>query len=195
MSGRPVCLYDANVLYSAQLRDFLMRLVLGGALRAHWTEQIHEEWMRNVEVDYPDITWEELRRVRSLMDEALPRAEVTGYEGRIEDLSLPDPNDRHVLAAAIHAGADHIVTFNIRDFPSSKLESWDIEATGIGELVSGLFGQMPGRIIDVARRHRQSLTRPSKSPEEYLQLLRGCRLEETARLLRNPLMKEHQGRI
>jgi len=136
---------------------------------------------------YPDITWEDLQRIRELMDEALPGAEVTGYEGRIEDLSLPDLSDRHVLAAAIHVGAGHIVTFNTRDFPASKLESWDVEATGPDELVSKLFGQMPDRIIDVARRHRQSLTQPSKSPEEYLQLLRDCGLEETARLL-----KEHK---
>ena len=148
MPGRPVCLYDANVLYSAQLRDFLIRLALGEVVRAHWTEQIHEEWMRNVEADYPDITWDDLRRIQILMDEALPEALTHGYEDRIEDLSLPDPSDRHVLAAAIKARADYIVTFNRRDFPASK------------------------------------------SPEEYLQLLRGCELEETARLL-----KEHQGRI
>jgi len=189
MTDRPVCVYDANVLYSAQLRDFLMRLAVGEVIRAHWTEKVHEEWMRNVEADYPDITRKDLQRVRQLMDEALPGAEVTGYEGRIEDLSLPDPSDRHVLAAAIHVGAGHIVTFNTRDFPASKLEGWDIEATGPDELVSGLFGQIPDRIIDVARMHRQSLTQPSKSPEEYLQLLRGCGLEETARLLR-----KHQGR-
>ena len=190
MTDRPVCLYDANVLYSAQLRDFLVRLALGEALRAHWTEQVHEEWMRNVEADYPDITWEDLQRIRSLMDEALPGALVEGYENRISKLALPDTSDRHVLAAAIHVEADHIVAFNTRDFLSSKLESWDIEATGPDELVSGLFNQMPDRIIDVARSHRQSLTRPSKSPEEYLQLLRGCRLEETVRLL-----KGHQRRI
>lgn len=140
--------------------------------------------------DYPDITWEDLHCIRSLMDEALPGAEVTGYGSRIEDLSLQDPSDRHVLAATIHVGADYIVTFNTRDFPASELESWDVAATGPDELVSGLFGQMPDRIIDVARAHRQSLTRPSESPEEDLQLLRGCGLEETGRLL-----KEHSGRI
>ena len=70
------------------------------------------------------------------------------------------------------------------------LESWSIEATCPDELVSGLFGQMPNGIIDVARMHRRSLTRPSKSPEEYLQLLRDCGLEETARIL-----KEHTGRV
>ena len=183
MIDRPVCVYDANVLYSAQLRDFLMRLALGEAVRAHWTEQVHEEWMRNVEADYPDITWENLQRIRSLMDEALPGALIEGYENRISKLSLPDPSDRHVLAAAIHVGADFIVTFNTRDFPVSKLEVWDIEATGPDEFVSGLFDQVPGRIVDVARMHRQSLTRPPKSPEEYLQLLRDCGLDETARLL------------
>jgi predicted nucleic acid-binding protein len=134
MPDRPVCVYDANVLYSAQLRDFLMRLALGEVACAHWTEQIHEEWMRNVRADYPDITEEDLQRIQGLMDKALPGALVTGHEDRIEDLSLPDQSDRHVLAAAIHAGADCIVTFNVRDFPAAKLETWDIEATRPDEL-------------------------------------------------------------
>lgn len=190
MPNRPICLYDANVLYPAQLRDFLMRLALGDVVRAHWTDQIHEEWTRNVEADYPDITWEDLRRVQELMDEALPGASVEGYKHRIEDLSLPDPSDRHVLAAAIHVEADHIVTFNVTDFPTSELGAWDIEATGPDELVSGLFGQMRDAIVEVASAHRQSLTRRPKSSEEYLDLLRGCGLEETARLL-----KGHRDRI
>lgn len=187
MPDRPVCLYDANALYSAQLRDFLMRLALGEVVRVHWTEQIHEEWMRSVEADYPDIAWDDLQRIRSLMDEALPEASVEGYEGRIENLSLPDPSDQHVLAAAIYAEADYIVTFNRQDFPASELEDWDVEAIGPDELVSGLFDEVPDRIFEVARVHRQSLTRPSKTPEEYLELLRSCGLEETARLLKGQL--------
>lgn len=115
---------------------------------------------------------------------------ITGHEDRIEDLSLPDPSDRHVLAAAIHAEADCIVTFNVRDFPAAELETWGIEATRPDELARGLFEEGSDRIIEVASAHRRSLTRPSKSPEGYLQLLRGCGLEETARLL-----KEHRERI
>ena len=184
MPDRPICVCDANVLYPAQLRDFLMRLALGEVFQAHWSERIHEEWTRNVHADYPDITWEDLQRIRELMNGALPGALVTGHEDRIEDLSLPDPGDRHVLAAAIHAGADCIVTFNVRDFPAAELETWGIEATRPDELARGLFDEMPDRIIEVASAHRRSLTRPSKSPEEYIQLLQGCGLEETARLLR-----------
>jgi len=190
MPDRLVCVYDANVLYSAQLRDFLVRLALGEVVRAHWSERVHEEWMRNVRADYPDITEEDVRRIRSLMDKALPGATVTGHEDRIEDLTLPDPSDRHVLAAAIHAGADCIVTFNVRDFPTAELEPWGIEARRPDELARGLFDEVPDRLIEVASAHRQSLTRPSKTPEEYLQLLRGCGLEKTARLL-----KEHRERI
>ena len=183
MRERPVCVYDANVLYSAQLRDFLVRLALGEVVRAHWSERIHEEWMRNVEADYPDIAWEDLQRIRELMNKALPGASVTGHEDRIEDLSLPDPSDRHVLAAAIHVEADCIVTFNVRDFPAAELETWGIEATKPDALAQGLFEEVPDRIIEVASAHRQSLTRPSKTPDEYLDLLRGCGLEETARLV------------
>lgn len=118
------------------------------------------------------------------MDEALPEVSVEEYEDRIENLSLPNPSDRHVLAATIHVGANYIATFNTRDFPTSELESWDVEATGPDELVSGLFDQVPEAIIEVAQGHRQSLTRPPKTSKEYLELLRGCGLEETARLLK-----------
>jgi hypothetical protein len=143
--------------------------------------------MRNVHADYTDITKEDVRRIRSLMDEALPEALTEGYEDRIEDLSLPDPSDRHVLAAAIQARADYIVTLNRQDFPASKLKDWDVEATGPGELVSDLFDREPNRIIEVAHVHRTSLTRPSKTPEEYTHLLRSCGLKETARLLKERL--------
>jgi len=190
MHSRPVCFYDANVLYSAQLRDFLMRLALGKVVKARWSERVHEEWMRNVHADYSDITKEDLRRIQNLMDEALPNALTEGYEDRIEDLSLPDPSDRHVLATAIEANADYIVTFNERDFPASELGNWDIDAIGPDALVSDLFAPMPNRIIEVARVHRQSLTRPSKTPEGYLEILRNCGFEEPARLL-----KEHMARI
>ena len=190
MPGRPICFYDANVLYLAQLRDFLMRFALGEVVKARWSDRVHKEWRRNVQADYPDVTREDLRRIRSLMDEALPEALTEGYEDRIEDLSLPDPSDRHVLAAAIDAEADYIVTFNRRDFPTSELGSWDIEAIDPDELVSGLFDRARDRIIEVARAHRESLTQPPKTPEGYLEMLRRCGLEKTARLL-----KERKDRI
>jgi predicted nucleic acid-binding protein len=181
--GRPVAVYDANVLYPAQLRDFLMRLALQEAVRAHWTDKIHEEWMRNVEADYPDISWEDLRRIRELMDKALPGASIDEYEDLISELSLPDPSDRHVLAAAIRAEAGYIVTFNVADFPEEALAPRGIEATGPDAFTSELTNRFPWTVLQAARAHRASLNHPPKSPGEYLSLLEESGLEETARWL------------
>ena len=93
--------YDANVLYPAELRNFLMHLALTGVFRAKWSSDVHEEWIRNLLEDRPDLTREKLERTRQLMDKAAPDALVTGYQHLIPGLLLPDKDDRHVLAAAI----------------------------------------------------------------------------------------------
>lgn len=178
--SRPVVVYDANVLYPAQLRDFLMRVAVSGAARVHWTPEIHEEWMQNVHADYPDIEWADLREIRALMDEALPDASIVGYRDRIDDLALPDPDDRHVLAAAIHADADAIVTFNTADFPAQSLREYDLEALPPDAFGLRLLNQFPDRVLDAAAQHRASLTRPSKAEDEYLDLLRSSGLTQTA---------------
>ena len=61
MDARPVVVYDANVLYPAQLRDLLMRLAVNDLVRPHWSDDIHDEWMRNVHADRPSVTWEDFR--------------------------------------------------------------------------------------------------------------------------------------
>ena len=114
-------LYDACVLYPAPLRDLLMRVALEDLFRARWTDAIHEEWIRSA-VANGEISRENAERVRGLMNRHVEDCLVTGYEDLIDGLTLPDPDDRHVLAAAIKAGADVIVTFNLRDFPAAELE-------------------------------------------------------------------------
>ncbi len=110
--------YDACVLYPAPLRDFLIRLGLSGRFRARWSAQIHDEWKRNLLLNRPDLTAEQLNRTSALMDRAIPDALVTGHEELIAGLTLPDIDDRHVLAAAIRCNASVIVTFNEKDFPA-----------------------------------------------------------------------------
>ncbi len=119
---RPIiAVYDACVLYPAPLRSLLMYLAVGGWVQPRWTDEIHEEWMRSVARDYPDIPRPRIERVRDLIDAAVPAGRVTGYERLTDTLSLPDTGDRHVLAAAIHARARVIVTFNLKDFPADTL--------------------------------------------------------------------------
>jgi len=122
-----VVLLDVCVLYPAPLRDFLLRLAVTGLFAAKWTDRIHDEWIRNLLMQRPGLA-EKLPRTRELMNRAVPDALVTGYEDLIENLELPDPDDRHVLAAAIRTGAQAIITFSLRDFPEAYLEPYDVEA-------------------------------------------------------------------
>ncbi len=108
---------DACVLYPNGLRSLLMYLAGTDILRARWTELINEEWMRNVENNCPGMTRERTERIRNLMNAHVLDSVVTNFEDLIPGLTLPDPDDRHVLAAAIRGGADLIVTFNLADFP------------------------------------------------------------------------------
>ncbi len=118
-----IVVYDACVLYPAPLRDLLMWLALSNLFQAKWTEKIHQEWMQNVLKNRPDLTFSQLNRTRELMNENIDDALVTGYEYLIPTLTLPDPDDLHVLATAIHSQADLIITFNLKDFPVSILRN------------------------------------------------------------------------
>lgn len=114
-------LFDANVLYSKHIRSLLVELARSGLFRAKWSADIHREWIDALLKKRPDLERTRLERTRRLVDTSLPDALVVGYEDLISALSLPDPDDRHVLAAAIRCGASAIVTFNERHFPADQL--------------------------------------------------------------------------
>ena len=120
--------YDACVLFPAPLRDLLMRLALVGLFRARWSAQIHEEWLRSLLEKRPELTRAQLERTRDLMNTSVLDSLVTGHEPLIEAIVLPDPDDRHVVAAAIRCGANAIVTYNLKDFPEAALQPLGIEA-------------------------------------------------------------------
>jgi len=110
-------LLDANVLYPAPLRDLLLQLAVTDMFRAKWTSDIHREWMEALLRNQPHRDRAKLERTRDLMDSSTRDCLVTGYEALISSLHLPDPNDCHVLAAAIVGRCDAIITQNLKDFP------------------------------------------------------------------------------
>jgi PIN domain len=152
--------YDANVPYLAALRNLLMRLALTGLFRAKWSADVHEEWISNLLSNRPDLSREKLERTRSLMDLHATDALVTGYENLIPGLHLPDPNDRHVLAAAIRGRADVIVSANLRDLPDEIIGSF-----GPDEFILHLLDLAPGLVMAAAQEHRTSLKNPAKTTE------------------------------
>jgi len=149
--SRLTVIYDACVLYPAPLRSFLMYLAMTDLFHAKWTEAIHEEWTRNVLKDHPDITWRKTDRIRSLMNSHLRDCLVSGYENLIPTLTLPDPDDRHVLAAAIHGNADLIITFNLRHFPAKTLARHGIQARHPDEFIIHLLSVAPEMVYLAAR--------------------------------------------
>ena len=182
-------LYDACVLYPAPLRDFVMHLALTDVIRAKWSATIHEEWIRNVLKARPDLKRSQLERTRKLMDAHVPDCLVEGYEALIDTLMLPDPNDRHVLAAAIVGQVDVILTFNLKDFPQSALSPHNIVAQHPDVYLSQLIEDAPEAVYTAAQRQRASLKNPPKNREEYLQIIERQGLPMTAAKLRENMRR------
>lgn len=174
---------DACVLYPAPLRDFLMWLALSGCFRARWNMQIHDEWKRNLLLNRTDLTQEQLDRTSALMDQAIPDGLVTGHQGLIADLVLPDPDDRHVLAAAIHCNAGIIVTFNEKDFPAAALSSFGIEAQHPDLFIENLFNLDTAVVVIAAQRQRAQLKNPPIEVNRYIDMLLRLGLVQTVKLL------------
>lgn len=182
--GNFTVLFDACVLYPAPLRDFLMHLAITDLFRAKWTDEIHNEWIRNLLKNRPDLTQERLRRTRDLMNSNARDCLVSGYEDLIPSLTLPDKNDRHVLAAAICGGADVIVTYNLSDFPAGTLGQYGIEAQHPDEFIIHLIDLAPSVICEAAKRQRLSLKNPPQSVEALLAAYERQGLAQTVSELR-----------
>ena len=125
MTGFTVLL-DANILYPAPVRDIFLQLATDDLVRAKWTADIHREWIDALLRNEPQRDRAALERTRGLMNRATRDCLVTGYERLIPALDLSDPDDRHVLAAAIVGRCDVIVTCNLRDFPEAAVASYGI---------------------------------------------------------------------
>ncbi len=123
-----VVVYDASVLHPSTVRDLLIRIAQAGLVQARWTDGILDETFRSIVRRRPGLDPQRLERTRSLMNAAIRDVLVVGHEPLIGAVELPDPDDRHVLAAAIKARAQIIVTSNLKDFPPGALAPWNIEA-------------------------------------------------------------------
>ena len=158
MSSTPIAaILDACVLFSATLRNLFMHLLTTDLLWARWTHDIHEEWMKNVQERYPDMTRAKVERTRDLMNIHALDCMVSGYEDLVAGLSLPDLDDRHVLAAAIRGGAEAIVTFDLSHFPREILSKFGIEALHPDDFLERLIDLNLGIVLAAVRKHRASL--------------------------------------
>jgi predicted nucleic acid-binding protein len=181
-----VVVYDANVLYPNTLRDLLIRITQANLVQAKWTDEILDEMFGALRNNRPDIEPEKLDRLRSLMNSAVRDCLVTGYEPLIEGLKLPDPKDRHVLAAAVKAGAQVIVTRNLKDFPAADLQPWDIDAKSPDDFVLDQVGIDGRTVAACVQQIADSRTHPPEEAGDVLSQLERDGLVEAVAALRAP---------
>jgi len=162
-----VALLDANVVYPARLRDLLVRLAIAGLYQARWSEQILDECFGNLIADRPDLPIDHLQRTRHLLSIAVPDAVVTDYQDLIATLDLPDPDDRHVLAAALVAGAEFLVTANLADFPARSMPA-GVVALSPDDFVLQLIDADPEAVAAVIDDQAAALRKPPMTTPELL---------------------------
>ncbi|UUE08784.1 PIN domain-containing protein [Dickeya zeae] len=178
----PVVL-DACVIYPSLLRDLLLRLGLTGLYQPKWTVVIEDEWKRNLLANRPDLLPENVLRISELMNKALPDALITGFESLIPGIILPDPDDRHVVAAAVRGNAEIIVTFNLKDFPHQPLNSFGIEVLHPDDFIIDLFDLNRALVLSAVSEQRRCMRKPPKSVDEYLEALLRQGLPQTVKAL------------
>lgn len=172
----PVVVLDACVLYPAAQRDLFMWLAAGGAIRAHWTNQIHDEWMRNVACDY-DVARSDLEQIAKLMNRAAGDALIGRYRQHEQLFPKTDAKDRHVAAAAVaarkHSGAGvvTVITWNLKDFNRKELAVAGLAVQNPDTFLSHLLTDSPGKVVSAFARMRDNLRNPPKSTQECAETL------------------------
>jgi len=126
----------------------------------------------------PGIPIERLQITRKLMDDALPNATVTDYQAHIEAIALPDPDDRHVVAAAIMAGASVVLTWNLRDFPTRELKKHGLVRQTPDVLLTDLYEKAPDLVVASLANARRNLRRTRVSPSDFIDILKNQKLSK-----------------
>ena len=179
-----VAVFDACILYPFHLRNVIVQAGVDRLVHACWTDEIHDEWMRNLVANAPDLSVERLNTTKQLMTIALPDATVSGYEKHIETISLPDPGDRHVVAAAIEAKATHILTWNLRHFPARVLKARGLVRQTPDAFLADLYDKVPHLLLASLANARRNLSKSGLSAEEFVDVLREQKLTQLAKRLR-----------
>ncbi len=177
---------DANVLFSATIRDLLIRCHMAGILRIHWTTRILDETFIAIEEERPGLDPERLRRTRRLMNGAARGADITDLvdeELEFDEADVPDENDLHVVRAAVAVGAD-IVTWNLSDFPPRLLEPLGLVALSPDDyLVTSITGQ-EGATLRVIDRQAAELQNPPTTVALLMERLHQQGLQKFVQIIR-----------
>jgi predicted nucleic acid-binding protein len=182
-SSRYTAVLDANVLYPNLLRDLLISLGVAGLYSARWTEQINDEWVRNLKANQQDLI-DKIDLIRALINKSVPDCLIENFQAYIPTLTLPDAKDRHVLAAAIAGHADAIVTANLKDFPKEVLAAYNIEALHPDDFIMNQLELVPRDALLTIKQVRLRNKNPPINATDFILMIEKSGLPQTAQHLR-----------
>lgn len=160
---------DACVLFPMYLRDTLLSTADEDLYLPYWSQKILDEVIGNL-VKGGTLSQEKAKNLERTIKIAFPEAMVEVPVG-LEEAMTNDPKDRHVLAAAVTAGADIIVTNNLKDFRENDLAPWNIIAQSPDEFLSDLLDEYPDSIVDLLQQQSQKYKNPPKTFTELINFL------------------------
>ena len=178
-------LLDACVLHPLAMADALMSLASAGLFAAKWTQKIESEWIASIERRRPDLKGR-LGYRRDQMREAVPDWEVDerAWQALAQGLTLPDPDDVHVLAAALAGRADCIVTANTRDFPLETVAPLGIDIIDPDQFIVAQWEMDQLTAITAFKRMRARWKKPQATAEDFAAALERGGMPATAQRLR-----------
>jgi predicted nucleic acid-binding protein len=171
MESQFTVVFDACVLYPAPVRDLLLQLATRGLFRGRWTREIQDEWIRNLLTNRPDLNENKLKYTCEMMNKSVLDCLIEDYEELVPSIFLPDPDDAHVLAAAIKAQAQAIITYNIKDFPDKILKKYQIEVQHPDTFLRYQMDLHLPAFLSCVKSVRARLKNPPKTSQEYLTTL------------------------
>jgi predicted nucleic acid-binding protein len=162
----PNVILDACVLFPMYLRDTLLSTVEAGLYIHYWSQKILDEAIGNL-INKGYMSNEGARNLETVMKAAFPEAMIE-VPIELEELMTNHPKDRHVLAAAVIAKAEIIVTRNIKDFQDQDLNYWNVKAQSPDDFLSDLFEQYPQIMVRTLLKQSQNYKR---NPRTFLELV------------------------
>ncbi|MCF6315936.1 MAG: PIN domain-containing protein [Marinosulfonomonas sp.] len=175
-------LIDACVLYPTVMREVLIGVAAQGLFTPLWSTRILEEWARaaaRLGAGQDAVARGEIALLRARW----PDAEVD-YSADLEaSLHLPDPNDTHVLAAAIAGKADVLLTMNLKDFPTRVVSANGVLRRDPDGMLREMFAEHPDVVGEVAQSVRQMAEHLSGKKQDMRKLMEKARLPRLGKAL------------
>lgn len=186
-SVRFTAVLDTNVLYPVIIRDILFWFAYFDMFTPAWSKHIFNEWEEVIRRKKPKLTDEQISQLVNKANIAFPFAEVKNYQSLIKQLTLKDPDDCHVLAAAIKINANIIVTQNLQDFPEEYLSTFNIDVKNPDDFICDIIDLNPSLAVKAFREMVLNKRNPDLDEYQVLDIMRNNGLKQSADYLHSQI--------